>query len=170
MNQPGSEEGITQVHAVLLLVAITVILALLLWLMLHIPLWPSFSKGPPEIFAITELKHHSETGKLNYDSRVTIMHTGTAVYRSNDLRAEIFVNDQPTHANIMTMNAHLFISSYHIGVQRLWGIGSTGHYWYPGAPIYLDLTDGTFRPGDLVRLDVYHKEHGGIISRSEMIA
>jgi len=154
----------------MLLVAITIILALLLLLMLHIPLWPTYSKGPPEIFAITDLKHHCETGRLNYDSRVTIMHTGTAIYRNDDLRAEIFVNDQKTHANIVTMNAHRFISSYHIGVQRLWGIGSTGHYWYPGAPVYLDLTDGTFRPGDLVRLDVYHKEHGRIISRSEMIA
>lgn len=161
---PFSDDAVSQIQGVLILVAVTFVLAALLLLMLHIPLW---SPGePPEIFAITDLLHQNEVGVQNFDSRMTIMHAGTAVYRNDELRAEVFVNDQDTGAIIRTMNGHLFIKTYHIGVQRLWGVGSTSYYWYPGTPIYLDMTDATFRPGDRVRLDVYHKEHGGLLSRS----
>ncbi|MCP1662821.1 MAG: hypothetical protein D5R99_09360 [Methanocalculus sp. MSAO_Arc1] len=171
MEPVKSDDGVSQVQAVVILVALTFILAALLLLMLHIPLWWGESNSmQPEVFAITELIHHCETGRLNYDSRITIRHTGTAVFRNDDLRAEIFVNDRNTGALIFTMNAHRFISTYHIGVQRLWGIGSTGFYWYPGELVYIDMTDGTFRPGDSVRLDVYDRESGSLISRSERTA
>ncbi|MCQ1539496.1 hypothetical protein FTO68_10960 [Methanocalculus taiwanensis] len=171
MNKEHSGDAVSQVQGVLILVVVTIILAVLLLLMLHIPLWSAgLAPGPPEIFAISELKHLNEMGTLNYDSRMTITHVGTAIYRSDDLRAEILVNEEDTGALINSMNAHLFIPSYHIGVQRLWGPGSNGFYWYPGCQIFLDLTDGTFRQGDLVRLDVYHKDTDQILSRSEMIA
>ncbi|MDO9538784.1 MAG: type IV pilin [Methanocalculus sp.] len=164
MHRPQSDDGDSQIQGVVILVAVTFILALLLLLMLHIPLWSAGEA--PEIFALSELKHLNEVGVMNYDSRMTIMHVGTAVYRNDELRAEIFVNDQDSGAIIRTMNAHLFIKTFHLGVQRLWGVGSTGYYWYPGSPIYLDMNDNTFRPGDRIRLDVYHKDHGGLISRS----
>lgn len=172
MNSTRSEDAVSQVQGVMLLVVITIILAALLLLMLHIPLWTAGSpEKPPEIFAITQLQHHCEkNGRLNYDSRMTITHTGTAVFKNDDLRAEIFVNDRDSGALISTMNAHLFIPTYHIGVERMQGPGSTGFYWYPGGQIFLDLTDGTFRPGDSVRLDIYHKEYNRILSRSERIA
>ena len=170
MYRSRPDDGVSQIQGVIILVAVTFILAILLLLMLHIPLWPGFSKGTPEIFAITDLLHHNEEGTLNYDSRIMIKHVGTAVYRNDELRAEVFVNDQDTQSIIRSFNAHLFIDTFHLGVQRLWGVGSTGYYWYPGTPIYLDMNDGTFRPGDRVRLDVYHKDHGGLISRSMKIA
>jgi len=166
------EEAVSQVQGVLLLVVITLILAVLLFLMLHIPLWPGGSpEEPPEIFAITQLDHHCEkNGGLNYDSRMTITHTGSNAFANDDLRAEIFVNGRDSGALISSMNAHQFIPTYHIGVQRMEGTGSTGYYWYPGSRIFLDLTDGTFRPGDVVRLDVYHKDRDQLISRSEQTA
>jgi hypothetical protein len=101
---------------------------------------------------------------------MTIINNGVATYVNDDLRAEIFVNDRFSGALIYSMNAHQFIPTYHIGVERMEGTGSTGYYWYPGSRIFLDLTDGTFRPGDRVRLDIYHKDHDRIISRSERIA
>lgn len=172
MSVHRSDEAVSQVQGVLILVVITIILAVLLLLMLHIPLWPAGSDTePPEILAITQLNHHCEkNGGLNYDSRMTITHTGSTVFKNDDLRAEIFVNDQDSGAFISSMNGHIFIPTYHIGVERMEGPGSTGYYWYPGNQIFLDLTDGTVRPGDAVRLDVYHKEDGRILSRSERIA
>lgn len=172
MSDGRSREAVSQVQGVLLLVVITIILAVLLFLMLHIPLWERGSSDePPEIFAITQLNHHCEkNGGLNYDSRMTITHTGTTVIKNDDLRAGIFVNGQDSGALISSMNAHIFIATYHIGVERMEGPGSTGYYWYPGNQIFLDLTDGTIRPGDSVRLDVYHKEYNRLISRSERIA
>ncbi|MDG6251086.1 archaellin/type IV pilin N-terminal domain-containing protein [Methanocalculus sp.] len=172
MSDGRSGEAVSQVQGVLLLVVITIILAVLLFLMLHIPLWQGGSpEEPPEIFAITQLSHYCEkNGGLNYDSRMTIINSGVETYFNDDLRAEIFVNGRDSGALISSMNAHIFISTYHIGVERMEGPGSTGFYWYPGSRIFLDLTDGTFRPGDSVRLDVYHKDHDRIISRSERIA
>lgn len=173
MSDGRSGEAVSQVQGVLLLVVITIILAVLLFLMLHIPLWQGGSpEEPPEIFAITQLNHYCEknSARLNYDSRMTIINNGVATYVNDDLRAEIFVNDRFSGALIYSMNAHQFIPTYHIGVERMEGTGSTGYYWYPGSRIFLDLTDGTFRPGDRVRLDIYHKDHDRIISRSERIA
>ncbi|KUK71198.1 MAG: Uncharacterized protein XE11_0521 [Methanomicrobiales archaeon 53_19] len=172
MSDEQSAGAVSHVQGVLLMVVITIILAVLLFMMLHIPLWPGGPpKEPPEIFAITQLNHHCEkNGGLNYDSRMTITHTGSTVFKNDDLRAEIFVNDQDSGAFISSMNAHIFIPTYHIGVERMEGPGSTGYYWYPGNQIFLDLTDGTVLPGDAVRLDVYHKEDGRILSRSERIA
>ncbi|RQD82220.1 MAG: hypothetical protein D5R96_05765 [Methanocalculus sp. MSAO_Arc2] len=167
-----SDDGVSQVVGVIILVAITIILALLLLLMLHIPLWWSYgpADGTPEIFIITELNHHSPQGDFVEESFMTIMHSGTAIYRNHDLRAEVYVNDIDSGALIFTLNGHMFISTYHIGVRTLGGPGSWGNYWRPGEPVYINLNRGTFGPGDLVRFDVYHKEHGGLISRSEKIA
>ena len=172
MSDGRSGEAVSQVQGVLLLVVITIILAALLFLMLAIPLWQAGSpEEPPEIFVITQLNHHCEkNGGLNYDSRMTITNSGVATYVNDDLRAEIFVNDRYSGARISSMNTHIFIPTYHIGVERMKGSGSTGFYWYPGSRIFLDLTDGTFRPGDSVRLDVYHKDQNRLISRSERIA
>lgn len=167
-----SDDGVSQVQGVIILVAVTIILALLLLLMLHIPLWWDYGPagGPPEIFAITDLKHECSEGVFREQSHMTVMHIGTAIYRNHDLSAKVYVNGQDSGALIFTMNGHQFIQTHHLGVQTLGGTGSQGHYWHPGQPIFIDLSRGTFGPEDRVRLDVYHKEHGGLISRSEKIA
>ena len=59
------------------------------------------------------------------------------------------------------MYAHEFIQTHHYGVQTMNGEGSR---WYPGRPITIDFTDGTFRPGDVVCVEIYSNTDGRLIS------
>jgi hypothetical protein len=43
----------------------------------------------------------------------------------------------------------------------MWGAGCSDQYWDPGELLGLDLTDGTFRPGDEVRVDIYSRDNEG---------
>jgi hypothetical protein len=63
------------------------------------------------------------------------------------------------------MNGHDFISTSHTGIQWIGGSGSAGATWTPGEQICIDFSDGTFRPGDKVQMDIIDKISNITISR-----
>jgi hypothetical protein len=148
-------------------VAITFLLALLVLLMVQIqPFAWNTEKEIPAIFTISAIKGVDEiTGHMNYDSRMLLLHTGTAEYQNRNLKAKILKNGELLSCSITTMNGDDFISTSHYGVQWMGGSGCSGDYWSPNEQIRIDFSDGTFRPGDVVQIDVIDKVTDVIISR-----
>ncbi|MDD1676184.1 MAG: type IV pilin [Methanomicrobiales archaeon] len=166
----GQNRAESQTIAVILLISITVLLALLVLLMFRFPAmtWG----GPPAIFVITDVYHTSDQFpyRMNYDSRVVLVHNGSIVAKNDDLRAYFYRDDMPIPAVITTMNGYRFIQTRHFGVQWIGGSGCAGDTWAPGEHLVIDFTDGTFRPGDVVRIDVVQKWSSVVISRHTHIA
>ena len=102
---------------VILMVAVTILLALLVLLMINIqPFAWNMEKEIPEIFTITAIESTDEiTGHLNFDSRVILLHTGEIAYQNRNLTAKFFKNEQPVSCTITTMNGHDFIDTTHRG-------------------------------------------------------
>ncbi len=152
---------------VILLVAITFLLALLVLLMLQFqPFALNMETEIPKIFTITSIKSVDElTGHLNYDSRVLLLNTGKADVPNSNLKARFLKNGQPVTCTIATMNGHDFISTSHIGVQWMGGSGCSGATWSPGEQICIDFSDGTYHPGDSIQLDIIDKTTNVTISR-----
>lgn len=169
MAQDSPETAASHPVAILLLVAITVVLVAIVALLLH--LFP-FDLGmvPPSFLQIHRVYHLDERGHLNYDSRIILINTGMREFQNNDLRAEFFRNGLKIPAVIETMNGDLFISSHHYGIQTMGGLGCSGPTWLPNEKISIDFSDGTFHPGDTIRIDVFHKRDGKMISRHVVVA
>ena len=69
LSEHPNNEALSQPVAVLLLVAITVILAALVLLLIHLPSFDLGLIGTPSIFQILCVYHQDEKGRLNYDSQ-----------------------------------------------------------------------------------------------------
>ena len=164
------ERAESQTIAVILLISITILLALLVLLMFRFPAmsWG----GPPAIFVITDVYHTSDQFpySLNYDSRVVLVYHGSVTMNNDELRAYVYRNDMPVPAIITTLNGYRFIQTRHFGVQWIGGSGCAGDTWMPGEHLVIDLTDGTFHPGDAVRVDIARKWTGVVISRDTHVA
>jgi hypothetical protein len=154
------DEAVSPVIAELLMIALVVLLAAIVFLLIRFPdLFSNLSV--PSIFTITAVYHLDEHSHLNYDSRLILTHTGAERYENDKLWAEIFRNGVKINCIIDTMNGGHFIPTHHNGVERMWGPGCSGQYWDPGELLGLDLPDGTFRPGDEVRVDIYSRNNEG---------
>ncbi len=163
-NEDASSNNI----AMILLVAIMFILVTLVLILClrYLPLTEWKITMIPAIFTITNIIHvDDKTGKLNYDSRMIILHTGTTSYMNANLKAYVFRNGQPLSCVIETLNGNDFISTVHTGVQWIGYAGCSGTTWAPGEMSAIDFTDGTFHPGDLVQIDIIDKSTNTIISR-----
>lgn len=154
----------------MLLVAITLLLAALLLLLLDFPSFYPATMVTPSFLQILRVSHTDEEGYLNYDSRVILVHNGTDPLENRNLSAQVFRNDLRIPAEIGTLNGDLFISTHHFGVQTMGGLGCSGPTWLPGEKISIDFTDGTFHPGDLVRVDIYRNPGGALVSRHSFSA
>jgi len=189
------DEAVSALQADLLLVAIAMILAVLVLLMFYLPSLDLDMTGAPCIFEIVSINHLDEDGKtLKYDSRVTLRYNRTpasldirdptdlmrlyqrspeenadrtAWYVKHDLSAQFFKNGEPLFVRIPTLDAHEFIPTHHYGVQYMKG---TDSHWCPGGSITIDFTDGTFRPGNVVRVEIYSNTDGRLISADTYIA
>jgi hypothetical protein len=152
---------------VILLVAVTILLALLVLLMINVqPFAWSMETEIPEIFIITAIESIDEiTGHPDFDSRLILLHTGKTNYQNKNLKARFFKNGQLVPGTIITMNGHDFIGTSHYGVQWMGGSGCSGATWSPGERICIDFMDGTFHPGDSVQVDIIDKNMDVIISR-----
>jgi len=152
---------------VILLVAITFLLALLVLLLIQIqPFAWNIETEIPKIFTITSIKSVDElTGNLNYDSRVLLLHNGKTDVQNKNLKARFLKNGHLVSCTISTMNGHDFISTSHTGVQWMGGSGCSGATWSPGEQICIDFADGTFHPGDKIQMDIIDKVTNVTISR-----
>jgi hypothetical protein len=149
---------------ILMLVIVIILAAILVAMILSMPLLQySFT---PAIFIITSIESVDEiTQQSSDDSRVILLHTGTAIYQNKNLKAQFYKNGIQVDANIGTMNGHDFISTSHNGVQWMGGMGCSGVTWTPGEMICIDFSDETFHPGDSVRVDIIDKSMNQVISR-----
>jgi flagellin-like protein len=160
------DEGSSHPVGTILILAITFVLAALVILLFHMPPLRWEYAATPAIFKITTIVHTDEiNGKLNYDSRMIILHAGTATYDNTNLKANLLKNGVALPCVIETMNGHDFISTVHLGVQWMGGAGCSGSTWTPGEMTAIDITDGTFHPGDTVQLDIIEKPANQVISR-----
>jgi hypothetical protein len=149
------------------MVALVILLAALLMLLLQFPSFDlqEIRTKTPSYIEIRRFYHEDEHGSLNYDSRVILYHNGTNNLENSKLWAEFYRNGIKLAAIIGTMNGYEFVSTHHQGVQTMGGLGCSGQAWSPGEKISLDFSDGTFHPGDQVRVDIFIRPSGALISR-----
>ena len=163
-----NEDGSSHTIAIILLVAITIILfvLILLFCLRFFPMFEWKITTIPAIFVITNVVHVDDyNGKLNYDSRLIITHKGTISYKNSNLKATIYRNGKPLNCVIGTLNGNEFIKTVHYGVQWIGYAGCSGATWAPGEMSAIDLTDGTFHPGDTAQIDIIDKSTNQVISR-----
>jgi hypothetical protein len=170
MTEFGHDESVSPVVAEILMIVLVILLAALLLLMIQIPSFDLQNAKTPSFLKIQNFFHVDESGNLNYDSRVVLFHNGGKILQNSDLWAEFYRNDEKLPVVIETMNGEAFIKTHHYGVQTIGGLGCRGQTWAPGERISIDFTDGTFHPGDEVRVDIFMRPSGTLISRYSAIA
>nr|WP_320161230.1 hypothetical protein [uncultured Methanoregula sp.] len=159
-----SDRGASVALGVILLVAITFILAILVLLLFQMPNIDMEVHNVPAIFQITKIRHLNEQGYKNYDSYVVVLNTATRDYKTRDLYAKTYRNGMLLNCAIPTLNGDDFAAkAHHYDVQHL--VGAKGDTWYSGATIAIDYDDKTFYPGDIAELEVYDRNTQQIISR-----
>jgi hypothetical protein len=151
------------------MLAITLILAVLVLLMFHLP-YMYTDTSVPAIFQITEIRHTASSGGLKYDSYMVVMNTGSMPYRNGNLYGMIYRDTDDLVCRIETFNGHDFIPTHHVKIQTLGGPGTQGITWDPFEMIAIDFKDGTFHPGNQVTLEVYDNTTKKIVSRHSYTA
>ena len=159
--QSDNEIATSQTTANLLLVVITVILAILLFLMLHIPDFDMTFSGPPVIFKIISIESSAPT----FQSQITLRNVLDKDYMNKDLSAKIYRNDVMLPCTILTLNTHEFIPTAHYGVKTFKGQGGCTDIWSYNQLLRMDLSDGFIHPGDVIRVDIIQTATDKVISR-----
>jgi hypothetical protein len=161
---PHSDSAASVALGIILLLAITVILAILVLLLCQMPaINLEKDQSIPAIFKITKIRHEDENGKNKLDSYMVVMNTATSDFKSESLSAKTYRNGILLDCDISTLNGGDFIAhSHHYNVQYM--SGAKGDTWYANAKIAIDYEDRTFQPGDLVTFEVYDKTVKKVIS------
>ncbi len=163
MTEESDSAG-SQTMAIVFMVGITILLAALVILLFHIPAMGMISPSLPA-FEIRSVDHFDEiTGKLNYDSRLRFINNGTMNYKNDDLMANFYKTGSSWSCTIETLSGSQFIPTHHLGVQWMGGSGCSGTLFTPGEQIVIDFSDATFRPGDIIRMDVLDRKSQSLIS------
>ncbi len=175
-NSGSNDRAVSQVHGILIFIALTIILAAIV-LVILLGLIPNIEWPPPPPplppLIISAVFHESDVAPhpMNYDSRVILYHNGTERYENDRLTARFFRNGAAiTPCIIETLHGASFIPTHHNGVQTMEGSGCCDDYWNPGERIGLDLTDGTIRPEDLITVEIFDRETGKRLSRHSYVA
>ncbi len=167
---PEPDRASSPVNGIILLVCITFILAILVLLTCLGFLLPAGDADVENVFKIINVNHYN-AGKMNCNSYITLINIGKKSYRNRYLYVKLYVNGIPSNAKLPTLNGYAFCNSDHTGVKNIGGPGTRGNMefslsrWYEGQDIFIDFNDGTFRPGDTIRIEVYDSITGKIISR-----
>jgi hypothetical protein len=161
------DRAASQLIGVLMMVILVILLAAVLMLMIQFPSFDlqKIRTETPSFIEIRRFYHENEHGALNYDSRVILYHNGTENLENSKLWAEFYRNGGKLPVIIETLNGYEFVSTHHQGVQTIGGLGCSGPSWSPGEKILIDFSDGTFHPGDQVRVDIFVRPSGALISQ-----
>lgn len=160
------ESATSQVTAHLLLVAITVILAIILLAMFHPPNLDWEYTERPAIFSIESISSSAPT----FESQIFLRNVEKKDYQNRELSAKIYCNDKLLPCTILTLNTFDFISTAHYGVKNLKGEGGKGDTWNYNQMLRIDLSDGFIHPGDVIRVDIIRTATDTVISRDSMEA
>jgi hypothetical protein len=165
MQRCRQNDAVSSNTGVVLMVLVVVVLAAIL-LALLLGLFGTSNGFVPPVVQIVVIHDYDEDGtRLNYDSRVLLRNVGSEPIPNGPLTAEFYRNGARVNCRIVTLHGEDFIPSHHQGIERIQGQGCRGEHWVPGASILLDFTDGTFRPGDVVRVEIVETETNRVISR-----
>jgi flagellin-like protein len=154
----GNAGAISPVIGGIITIAITVVLAMLVLLLFHMPNLQWHEAEVPAIFKITKITHGT-----NFESTMVVKNTGPVGYKNENLYATTYRNGIPLPCIIETLNGNKFISTHHFGVQNI--AGMSGKTWYADWSISINYKDKTFHPGDEITFEVYDNATSQIISR-----
>ncbi|MBP2145643.1 hypothetical protein J2129_001097 [Methanofollis sp. W23] len=184
------DAGVSPLTGALLLLALTAVLAILILALLpeFPPTFDLFPQEEPCIFEIVSVLHTNEKGKYTKASIVTLWYNKTPVqvdhhdpatrikeifgwvkevpdrekdYLKDDLWAQFYRNGEPLTFQVSTMDASRLIPTHHYKIKTMNGHGSK---WSMNGRITIDFSDGTFGPGDMVRVEIYSKSEEHLIS------
>lgn len=159
---PVNEGASSAIQGCLLLIAITFLLASLALLM--IPKLPDYSTDEnPVIFEIVVMKY-TKTASWKYENKLIVKNSGTRAYDNRKLYAITYRNGERLPCKIPYINFQYYINNKPLGIQRIGGMGTDDLGWIPEAEIFIDYSQGTFRPGDTIRFEVYNRETNQMIS------
>ena len=165
------DDGVSPVISELLLVAVTVVLAVIVAASLFGLFSDTISPSEqPEILKITSISHYSDSGKLTYAGIITLKNIGYEDIQNRRHGMYISINEERTNSVIETLCSSDFIPTHHYGVRLIKGAGPHGDVWESGALGVIDLSDKMIHPGDLVTVEVYRLDTEEIISRSKLYA
>ena len=163
-SRSQSDRGTSVALGVIMLVAITFILAILVLLLFQMPNIDMEVHNVPAIFKIISIRHTGPNGENNFDSYMRVMNTATSGFKNKEIYAKTYRDGVLLNCAIPTLNGHDFADgSHHFDVKNL--VGAGGETWYPGALIGIDYENGMFHPGDMVTLEIFDKNTKQIISR-----
>ncbi|MCK9579527.1 MAG: hypothetical protein M0Q92_03630 [Methanoregula sp.] len=162
---PDTSSASSHATGIILMVVVTVIIAgLILAQFIQVPARLYYDEVPT-VFEITALYHAELDGKLNYKSYMVVKNSGKIAYDNRKLYAKTYRNGKLLPCIIRTMNGHDYVPSHHFGIQKMGGFGTEDFFWVPTATLYIDYSDGTFHPGDIIMFEVYDRTTNQIISR-----
>lgn len=147
------------------MIAVTIILAALILILLTLVPGQLYDLSAPTIFEITDIRHTNEHGQVNLESYMTVTNIGNNPFDNRRLYARTYRNGKLLACLIPTFNGDGFIQVHPYGIQTLGGPGSYNYLWQPHRQVYIDYSQGTFRPGDSVQFEVYDRDTGRVISR-----
>lgn len=163
---PGRHgDAVSPVLGVILMVAVTVllaaiILALLSWLPLLCDPFPS-----NDIRIVGFYDYDERSGHLfNYDSRIVLQNFGSKDLPNRQITGAFYRDGVRVRCNLESFHGGDPPHSIHTGYETMGGVGCQGETWEVGAKIVIDFNNGTFLPGQLVRVDIIDIGTGCVIS------
>jgi hypothetical protein len=166
-----NEDASSPITGIILLIGIAIIAAMLLLLLCLGFQMPHGEAQVPAVFKITNVVHTNQYGKMIRESYLVLTNKGRQSYRNRYLYVKLFVNGIQVDLDLPTLNGDASCHLHHHGFKNIGGQGSDGGMdksnaqWYPDQMIWIDFNDGTFGPGDTIRIEVYDDITGQILSR-----
>jgi hypothetical protein len=168
---PRNESAASTANAIILLVAITIVVAGLVLLMcLSFPM-PSGEAPVRAVFKITNIYYTLSGDGIHHVGIVVVTNTDEKDYRNRYLKVNTYVNGNLANCNIPTLNNDLFCTIDHTGLSHLWGVGTWGNMnsptavWPAHSEISIEYKKGRLRPGDRITLEFIDTNTNQIISR-----
>ena len=164
MDPARADNGVSPVLGVILMVAVTVILAAIILALLFNPI-KLCDPFPPATIQVVTVHDYNEAGTvLNYDSRVLFRNMGTVRLKNRPLTAAFYADGVHVDCVLRTFHGEDVVPSHHFGIERIQGEGCRGETWEPGTSVLIDFKDRTFMPGETVRVDIIDTTEGCVIS------
>jgi hypothetical protein len=161
-------DAVSSVLGVVLMVAVTVILvailaAFLFW-MPHL-----CDPFPPSIIKIEEFHDYDDRSghQLNYDSRILLRNRGTKDLPNRQITGVFYSDGKRVPCTLNSFHGEDNPDGviHHSGFETMGGEGCRGLTWEVGTAVLIDFNNGSFRPGQMVRVDIIDKRTGCVISR-----
>ncbi len=158
-------DAVSPVLGVILMVAVTVLLAaIILALLSWLPhLCDPF---PPSIVKI-ELVHDYYKGgtKLTYASRVLLRNCGTRDIPNRQITGAFYCDGKRVQCTMKSFHGEDYPDGFHrSGFRTMGGLGCRGETWESGGEVLIDFNERTFMPGQTVRVDIIDIGTGCVIS------